>query len=406
MRQEALRRAIFCRTPEDGPVTATQQQEFERLNDEQQAERRKIYGAARLPDVPNFAEHAPTRAVFRTIVVNAGQASFRIDEQGDDESKEVGGGASNAEEEEEEDAVEAPDQLKPPSYDTYWEQVRKRININRVKTPYSCEIHTRAPIARDEMAQLVKERAADTAPKQGSYARAMADTAMQKLRWEIWDIERHERQYKTQRGYIQHREEMLPHRTPTCLELIVYEDFVSQYDLNGKKVHNLVFTIVWRNAEGLLQRKYLDNYCTDKGNKCDTSMVCDVWKFHLRPNELRHLLKDEGKAREHRETLQAELDHLLLLNPEPEFWHATAILRTGDSGGHFHSIKNLLFESGVFARYAHNVAHMRSLMHKRHTHPTQGPAFGLKRTRCARDTLTRCVIPMVAASRGMRSRLP
>jgi hypothetical protein len=52
---------------------------------------------------------------------------------------------------------------------------------------------------------------------------------------------------------------MLPHRTPTCFELIVYEDFVSQYDPNGKKVHILVLTIVWRNAEGLLQRMGLDN---------------------------------------------------------------------------------------------------------------------------------------------------
>jgi hypothetical protein len=121
------------------------------------------------------------------------------------------------------------------------------------------------------------------------------------------------------------------------------------YDLNGKKVHNLVFTVIWRIAEGLITRKYMDNYCTDKGNKCDGLFVIATWKFHLKANMLQHQLHSMD-AGDEKTAVQWELDTLLVVLGQAEFLGATSILRSGDSGGHFHCSVTLQFESEVYER--------------------------------------------------------
>ena len=77
-------------------------------------------------------------------------------------------------------------------------------------------------------------------------------------------LEDHRRMYVTQRRHLVASENRLPSRTPLVYKVIVYQDYVAQYDHNGAKCSNLVFTIGWRDANGDLRRKYLDNFCTQK----------------------------------------------------------------------------------------------------------------------------------------------
>ena len=48
------------------------------------------------------------------------------------------------------------------------------------------------------------------------------------------NVDRHGRQYRNKRSWMRQLEDNLPHRTPEQWEVIVYEDFVAQY--NFKKV--------------------------------------------------------------------------------------------------------------------------------------------------------------------------
>ena len=61
-------------------------------------------------------------------------------------------------------------------------------------------------------------------------------------------LEQHRRQLACQRSYIRKREEGLPPRSLGEYRVVVYEDFVAQYNYRGGKVQNLVFTIKLKDA--------------------------------------------------------------------------------------------------------------------------------------------------------------
>jgi hypothetical protein len=159
-------------------------------------------------------------------------------------------------------------------------------------------------------------------------------------------IKRHMEQYRTQRQYLQERERMLPKKSPGDFRVIVYEDFVAQFDTSGQKVINLVFTFLWRDENGALQRKYINIFHTDgktnsdKKRKQDSAFVIQVWKFHL---EIRKYQRAGDDA-----ALKAAVSKGLSV----EFSEVTHILRTGDSGSHFHALVNVAFESSVYQDYS------------------------------------------------------
>ena len=102
------------------------------------------------------------------------------------------------------------------------------------------------------------------------------------------DLEQHKMQLAHQRVYLQEQEKALPPKSKDVFKVIVYVDFVAQYNYKKKKVANLVFTIKWRDENNQLQYKYLDNFCSDKTQKADAMYVQSTWTFHLRANYLRH----------------------------------------------------------------------------------------------------------------------
>jgi hypothetical protein len=108
-------------------------------------------------------------------------------------------------------------------------------------------------------------------------------------------------------------------RTDDEFRVVAYQDFVSDYidaSVGGGKLVNLCLTVVYRDRDGLLKRRYIDNLCSDeKHNSADAFFVRSVWERHL------------GQS--------------------GEFNGVTHILRTGDSGAHFHNRAMFGFESMV-----------------------------------------------------------
>ena len=277
------------------------------------------------------------------------------------------------------------DTVVPPSYKYYWRTIRSWKDINGRRLYYkmclkedTCEICKSIPEveaevnATTEALRAYKEAAASIAGSSGvssgsiDAAAAAATTSssdtpqlgvgdpvyakllqkQQEIFFRSETIKRHLQQYQTQRQYLQERERNLPKKSPGDFRVIVYEDFVAQFDTNGQKVINLVFTFLWRDENGALQRKYINNFHTDgeknnkKLRKQDAPFVIQVWKFHLEIRKYQREGDDTG--------LKVAISKGLSV----EFSEVTHILRTGDSGSHFHALVNVAFESSVYQDYS------------------------------------------------------
>jgi hypothetical protein len=113
-----------------------------------------------------------------------------------------------------------------------------------------------------------------------------------------------------------------------------------------------VFTIKWRDAEGKLQYKYVDNFVSDKTKSSDACYVVTVWKAHLRSRWLRHQLGKKSEDVAKRKLLITELKQLDSFDGYfDEFKHVTDIIRTGDNGGHLLNKACMFFESTVMEEY-------------------------------------------------------
>ena len=277
------------------------------------------------------------------------------------------------------------DTVVPPSYKYYWRTISSWKDPNGRRLYYkmclkedTCEICKSIPEveaevnATTEALRAYKEAAASIAGSSGAssgsiYAAAEAATAssgdtpqlgvgdpvyakllqkQQEVFFRSETIKRHLEQYSTQRQYLQERERNLPKKSPGDFRVIVYEDFVAQFDTKGQKVINLVFTFLWRDENGALQRKYINNFHTDgeknnkKKRKQDAPFVIQVWKFHLKIRKYQRAGDDAA--------LKAAVSKGLSV----EFSEVTHILRTGDSGSHFHALVNVAFESSVYQEYS------------------------------------------------------
>ena len=250
--------------------------------------------------------------------------------------------------------------IQPRSYKTYWRTIfRSGIKYKMVTQPYKCAIHEKAPRVKKKKLELQELKDSPMCPQPGTRAFAELNKEILANDIEYNDVIRHEAQFKNQRAYLLDREEKLPRRSPGNFQVIVYEDFVAQYTYEGKKVNNLVFTIKWRDEGGVLRQRYVDNFCSDKTKKSDSFYVRKVWAFHLRSREIQHILKQGFQTQpdgtrvditsERRSKLTEELEILKKkTGGRFEFEGVTHILRTGDSGGHFHSRATMLWESSVW----------------------------------------------------------
>jgi hypothetical protein len=59
---------------------------------------------------------------------------------------------------------------------------------------------------------------------------------LKKAREKVDKLQRHKRMLKTQRKFLEDLERKLPPKSPGCFHIIVFEDFVAQYNFRGQKV--------------------------------------------------------------------------------------------------------------------------------------------------------------------------
>ena len=243
------------------------------------------------------------------------------------------------------------DQLRPRSYKT-WKAIitnNKDFRWRQLLQPYSCDTCTKAPgVERQwETAQLGVKNAVPKTPEQ-----SLAISAMYWAYQDMSDLEQHKQQLRNQRVYLQNLEKALPPKSKDMFKVIVYVDFVAQYNYKKKKVANLVFTIKWRDENGHLQYKYIDNFCSDTTQKADCMFVHSAWKFHLRANYLRHQLLTVGVlSAETRLKYESELEAIHKTGKRDEFAGVTHIVRTGDNGSHLLNRLGMNWESAVHTEY-------------------------------------------------------
>ncbi len=132
----------------------------------------------------------------------------------------------------------------------------------------------------------------------------------------------HREQYLVQRDHIKWLSTQLKQG-----EALVYQDFSSSYDklrTTRNRTVNLIFSIVEMGPYGRITIRYLCNIVTHKDfTKEDSYYVADVWDHHLRK---------DGKGSD-------------------EFKNIHKIIRTGDSGSHFHCFSTIFFESHIQEKY-------------------------------------------------------
>jgi hypothetical protein len=244
------------------------------------------------------------------------------------------------------------DQLRPRGYKT-WKAIITRNESFRwrsIRTPYSCDVCKGAYAVErkwSEAAEVV--RTADPKTPEKTNALSEAYLAYQ----DMSKLEQHKLQLENQRFFVQTLEKNLPNKSKLLFKIMVYMDFVAQYNYAKKKVANLVFTIKWRDENGQLQYKYIDNFCSDETKKSDAMYVKCAWEFHLRPVYLRKQLATTGVLSD--ATKKAYSEELArndaLHGKRDEFAGVTHIVRTGDNGGHLLNRILMKMESSVYRKY-------------------------------------------------------
>jgi hypothetical protein len=245
-------------------------------------------------------------------------------------------------------------EVKPLSYACYWKIIEAKVKYKMVSQPHSCTYHRRAPFVRGSLKRIQAARVDGTFEKLTTKGKKKIDVLNQQLDFELKKIERHERQFECQRAYLQEVEANLPKRSPDQFEVIVYEDYVGTYGLDAavKRVNNLVMSFIWRDENGILQRKYINNITasSDATFGSDSQCTHQTWGAHLKPNRLMHKLKTlDPKNSQEARTIKSDLTQLKKdMNGVFEFEGVTKITRSGDSGSHFHNRLMMNFESEVY----------------------------------------------------------
>jgi hypothetical protein len=122
-------------------------------------------------------------------------------------------------------------------------------------------------------------------------------------------------------------------------------------DAAVKKVNNLVMTVIWRDEDDIIQRKYINNISasSDPTFGADSQCTHKTWDFHLKPNRLLHELNKLDPKSQKANAIKSDIAKLKArMNGVFEFEGVTKITRSGDSGSHFHNRLMMNFESEVY----------------------------------------------------------
>ena len=143
------------------------------------------------------------------------------------------------------DGKERP--IYPRSYNTFWDVIEKsKVLFKRVKTPYGCEIHEKAPGIRRRKVEVEDLLASENAPAEYTDQRAALLAELSKLEKQVAGFDIHERQFENQRRFLTDREKDLlnyPWTASGPNKMIATEDFADFYNAEGKKILNLVITL-------------------------------------------------------------------------------------------------------------------------------------------------------------------
>jgi hypothetical protein len=307
-------------------------------------------------------EFGPLKVAPGTVVVDCQdsehpQFTFHkaMSDDGDDP---LGDSSSSSDPVSDLEAASMTNTITPLSYRVYWRCIRlyrdadnQGLRFKKIKKVHGCSICLTADTTTRNYAKCNSALAQAEDTKHGNAMGIMqARKKLEEAYKQFENLCRHQEQYKTQRAYLQQREQLLANKSIDMFQIIVYEDFVAMYNLLGRKVQDLVFTIVWRDENGVLCRKYIDNYCTDATRSADADYVVNSWRMHLVINRM---LKEHEDAEDEEE--KTRLKSLINNHRESafpsEFEGVTHVLRSGDSGSHFHNRLVFDWESEVHSMY-------------------------------------------------------
>jgi hypothetical protein len=252
--------------------------------------------------------------------------------------------------------------LRPRDYQTWvkWLNCDPAFKWRAVSQPYNCDVCDNAHLTRTDHRVINKRHVQlELEGKRGTSEFMEVNGKLDKSAKKLDALNRHHRQYENQRPFIRILEDALPDRTDTEWHIIVFEDFVAQYNYRKKKVANLVFTVKWRDRAGTLQYKYIDNFCSDKSQSADATYVVTCWQAHLRYNQLQKELARLNGADANNNAQSPEAakirDALKKLDGYDGYWKefagVTHVTRTGDNGGHLLNKLSWLTSSRLVSIY-------------------------------------------------------
>ena len=181
--------------------------------------------------------------------------------------------------------------VHPPNIATFYAILKKyRLRFRVLSQPYECKICQDAPKLEKELSEFLTRKQKEKEEPAHTEAKLDADDTVlfNALIKRKAGLTVHTDQLKTQRQFVKRFEDNLPPKRRGCFEVVVYEDFVSQYSQKpqnyGMKVVSLVLTIKWRGEDGNMRKIFLDFFCTDKSSSADAYFVRQVWRVLLQVN--------------------------------------------------------------------------------------------------------------------------
>ena len=224
--------------------------------------------------------------------------------------------------------TEDPDGIEARSTNTFWSILsRAKVRFRRSEPIYNCKIHLEADKhirdlakAQDELAKIRAElTVAESAVPVNASEVLKLSNAVLPLRQKVADEQKHveiarvhQVHYETARKYVKTIEMNL---SPG--EVLIFRDFVNQYNEDKKKVNNLVFVIIRPSPDGVGNIiDYVDNFAQAK---CDASFHAFALDFLFQRSDL--------------------------------FPPNTTVYISGDHGPHFWCWDTLAYQSTVFGKY-------------------------------------------------------
>jgi hypothetical protein len=221
-----------------------------------------------------------------------------------------------------------PDQMEARSFSTFW-AILKRANVRHLRSEpiFNCPIHLEAPANRrklaavqDELAEIQADlRAARAARPPDALEVSRLSSLVTPLRQRMAELDklvdtaqRHQRNYETARKHVKAIEDNLKPG-----EVLIFRDFVNQYNEDKKKINNLVFVVLRPDPNGV-------------GNIIDYSD---------------NIAQTKCTAQYHAYCLD------FLFQRDDLFPPGTTVYISGDHGPHFWCWDTLAYQSTVFHKF-------------------------------------------------------